>query len=633
MYFVISLSLLLCCYFLSKLKSKYKKCLIVCNTVIAIIYIIWRITVIPVDSIASFVLGLLLYGAELIGLLQFFTFQFLFIKPYQVEEMNLDVYDKSYPSVDVLICTYNEPISILEKTIVGAIGISYKYGLKTVNVCDDGKRESVRELCNKYNVNWITRESNEGAKAGNINNALKYLKGDLFAVFDADMIADKTFLEKTAGYFFDKNTAFVQTPQCYYNKDMYQHNLKKNIPNEQDFFMRDVQEARASVNAVLHVGTNAVFRRNYIDEIGGYPTCSITEDMAVGMKLQAKGYDSVFINEVLALGLSAETYDDLVSQRDRWCRGNLQVFAKFNPIFEKGLTVAQKIAYVDGVLYWFSSVQKMIYVIAPLIYLLVGIPLLNSNISELMTMFIPFFMGEVIIFKSLSPKTRNIKWSHYYEISMAPHISFSIFKQLFSFKSIFNVTPKDNKVNKGYYQYKVAAPNIFLFFLSVLAVINGISKIGSSGFNISAIIINLSWCLYNAIGMIVSLVVAYQRPINDNEEMVSCDGNLKCFIKYDEDKYICNIIDISEKAARLKINNGINNIKRANVVKLDTDILSDVKCKIIRSYKDEIVIRFNRLTKEESMIIINYYISNIKPYYKVNKKPIYIKRKTKEIKI
>ena len=52
--------------------------------------------------------------------------------------------------------------------------------------------------------------------------------------------------------------------------------------------MRDIQEARAANNAVLHVGTNAVFRRKYINEIGGYPTYSITEDMAVGMMLQAK---------------------------------------------------------------------------------------------------------------------------------------------------------------------------------------------------------------------------------------------------------------------------------------------------------------------------------------------------------
>ena len=198
-----------------------------------------------------------------------------------------------------------------------------------IYVCDDGRRIELKQLCNKYRVNYITREDNEGAKAGNINNALTHIKGDLFAVLDADMIPKKEFLQKTVGYFSDDNMAFVQTPQVYYNQDIYQYNLGRNIPNEQDFFMRDIQEARASRDAVLHVGTNAIFRKKYVEEIGGYPTCSITEDMAVGMLLQEKGYSSALINEELVLGLSANTFTELVKQRDRWCRGNLQVLKHY----------------------------------------------------------------------------------------------------------------------------------------------------------------------------------------------------------------------------------------------------------------------------------------------------------------
>ena len=103
--------------------------------------------------------------------------------------------------------------------------------------------------------------------------------------------------------------------------------------------MRDIQDARASINAVLHVGTNAIFRKRCVLEIGGYPTSSITEDMAVGMLLQEKKFRTIFINEVLVLGLSASTFTDLVQQRDRWCRGNIQVIREYNPLFRKGLTI------------------------------------------------------------------------------------------------------------------------------------------------------------------------------------------------------------------------------------------------------------------------------------------------------
>ena len=98
--------------------------------------------------------------------------------------------------MDVLICTYNEPLKLVEKTMLAATQMNYVKGKLNVYVCDDGKRDELKRLCGKYNIGYITREGNEGAKAGNINNALKVIKGDLFAVLDADMVPTKNFLER-----------------------------------------------------------------------------------------------------------------------------------------------------------------------------------------------------------------------------------------------------------------------------------------------------------------------------------------------------------------------------------------------------------------------------------------------------
>ena len=227
MYLFITLSLLLITSFLSRKNSSYRILLIIVNTTISLIYIIWRITVIPIhDGLISFILGITLYLAELLGLIAFFNFQYLFAKKYKLELKTLnDFSNKNIPNVDVLICTYNEPLALLEKTIAAATNMSYPKDKLKIYVCDDGKRNNLKSLCYKYKVNYITREDNEGAKAGNINNALKHIKGDLFAVLDADMIPKEEFLEKTVGYFSDDNMAFVQTPQVYYNQDMYQYNL------------------------------------------------------------------------------------------------------------------------------------------------------------------------------------------------------------------------------------------------------------------------------------------------------------------------------------------------------------------------------------------------------------------------
>ncbi|WP_195516817.1 glycosyltransferase [Paraclostridium bifermentans] len=524
--------------------------------------------------------------------------------------------------MDVLICTYNEPLDLLQKTIIASKNLDYPQNKLKIYVCDDGHRAELKNLCRKYNVNYITRDNNEGAKAGNINNALNIITGDLFAVLDADMIPKKNFLTKTVGYFSNENMAFVQTPQVYYNQDMYQYNLNKKIPNEQDFFMRDVEEARAANNAVLHVGTNAVFRKKYVMEIGGYPTCSITEDMAVGMLLQAKGYDSEFINEELALGLSATTFTELVKQRDRWCRGNLQVIKKFNVLFNKDLTLGQKIAYLDGVVYWLSSIQKLIYILSPLIFLLSYKLIIDSPVKSLLIMFIPFLLGQILIFNILSPRTRSLKWSHYYEVAMAPHITLSILREIFCLKLKFNVTSKDITTNKKQFQFKMALPHILIAIASILAWIFGTIYLLTNKINLGSYLINIIWSIYNFWGSIICIKVAYQNPIYRKSERISIKENISIFINTAQGKLTGSLIDISEKGMAISLDSPLD-------VKLGTKLnvhINDniIPCTVARNKDKLFGLFFDSLTNDQLDFIMNIYVNNLQAYYDTKKSQKYV---------
>lgn len=193
MYLMISILALLIAFFIAIIKPEYRKLLIIVNIFICIIYIIWRFTAIPIDhDIISFILGISLYCAEILGLISFINFQYLFSKNYKIENKSLNNYaPENIPSVDVLICTYNEPLNLLQKTIIASKKLEYPPNKLKIYICDDGHRNELKNLCEDYNVNYITRDNNEGAKAGNINNALSIITGDLFAVLDADMIPKK----------------------------------------------------------------------------------------------------------------------------------------------------------------------------------------------------------------------------------------------------------------------------------------------------------------------------------------------------------------------------------------------------------------------------------------------------------
>ena len=630
MYFFIMFSLLLVTYFISRKNANYRFLLIIVNTIISLIYIIWRITVIPTNNgILSFILGIILYLAELLGLIAFFNFQYIFAKKYKLKLKTLDNFRSgNIPNVDVLICTYNEPLSLLEKTIAASTNLKYpKHKLK-IYVCDDGDRKNLKRLCDRYNVNYITRDNNEGAKAGNINNALKYINGDLFAVLDADMIPREEFLEKTVGYFSDENMAFVQTPQVYYNQDMYQYNLKKKIPNEQDFFMRDIQESRASRGAVLHVGTNAVFRKKYIDEIGGYPTCSITEDMAIGMLLQEKGYLSTFVNEELVLGLSATTFTELVKQRDRWCRGNLQVLKHFNPLFSKGLTFSQKVAYFDGVVYWFSNLQKIIYIYCPIIYLITSTLIIDTSVVQLLTVYIPFLFGQSLIFKAFSPKTRSIAWAHYYDTAMAPHLCLSIIKELLSLKINFNVTSKEILLDKKSFQLKIVLPHIIIITLTIIGWIISTILVLNNNMNTSAYVINMSWSIFNFLGAFICIKVAYQKPIFRGSERIVIDEDIYIQLSDKLDNLSKGkLLDISGTGAGILLeSDNIGNtysFEKGDFVKLKL-LNHNFICKVCRFNNNILGLEFKDLNPQKMKLIMSIFTKFMKPFYNNNKNPNYI---------
>ena len=144
------------------------------------------------------------------------------------------------------------------------------------------------------------------AKAGNLDNALSHSKSPDILTLDADMIPISDFLISVIPYFFQekKNIGFVQTPQSFYNPDLFQYNLsaEESIPNEQDYFFRTIQLCRNGLNSVIYAGSNTILSRKALEEIGGFYTDSITEDIATGLLIQDKGYQCYAIDEVHASG-------------------------------------------------------------------------------------------------------------------------------------------------------------------------------------------------------------------------------------------------------------------------------------------------------------------------------------------
>lgn len=622
LYSLIVISLTLMAFMFSRKSDKSKKFLVVLYIATNFIYLAWRgLNTLPHVGWLSMAMGVILLLAEIIGYLQSMVFYTILWKPKKRRPISLE-FAKELPTVDIFIATYNEPVNVLRKVVASCTYLHYPKELVNICICDDGRRSEVKELAKEFNIVYIERNDNKHAKAGNLNHAMLKTNGEIIVTLDADMVVKSDFLEKTIGYFENKKVAFVQTPQAFYNADPFQYNLfaEKDIPNEQDFFMRILQSGRDRFNSIVFVGTNTLFRRTSLEEIGGFATGVITEDMATGMLLQSK-YESVFVDEVLARGLSVESWEDLIRQRDRWCRGNIQCAKKWNPLTHPGLTFMQRIIYLDGILYWFFGLFKMIYIIVPLVFLLFGISSIQASLTDVLMFWLPAYATSRIAFTVTANKQRNFVWNHIYETSMSPYLAISATFEMFLNKQFnFNVTPKGVTNHQRIFKWKVVIPHLVLFMLSMLAYFKSGIYFLQPDENYGIVLINLFWITFNGIGIFASILIAFERPRFRQFERfpVGLPSQVNNLIE-------CKIADMSETGVKVLVlanEESEKTLKKERFVELTLPMMN-VQTKVVWSRKNrtliEVGLNFEELTTEEYTNIVKLLFDNENYFYEVKK--------------
>jgi cellulose synthase (UDP-forming) len=491
----------------------------------SVVYLVWRIGfTLPEPGGWGFIAGVVLLVAEIVGLSQVVSAVVLAWRPTLLPTPSLDALPRP-PSVDVFIATYDEPLGVLEPTLAGAMGMRYP-GDVTVYLCDDGSRPAVRELAARYGAVHLEREIHDHAKAGNLNNALKHSTGELVVTLDADMIPRADLLERMVGYFIDERLAFVQAPQAFHNEDPFQYNLFSGaaLPNEQDLFMRGMQAGKSRFNAVMYVGSNTVFRRAALDDIGGFATGVITEDMATGMLLQAAGWRSTFVPHLVAAGLAPESFADLLVQRTRWSRGNIQTTRRWNPLTMPGLTPMQRWLYADGIVYWHFGILKLVFILAPLVWLLGGVSIVQTDIPSVAVVWLPYFAASLVSMSVISEGRRSFTWTHVYEVAMTPTIALAVIAEWVGLSQrAFAVTPKGVATDSFAFGVRVALPHIVLLCLSVLALLTAF-VIVPERYSLDSLVVTAFWTIYNMIGLVFAILVCLERPRPRRQERTRVDA-------------------------------------------------------------------------------------------------------------
>src|SRR6266581_418543 len=364
-------------------------------------YLSWRITA---TNWHGWWIAVPLLFAEVFGALHVLGFQFTVWPRSQVEIEQGE--DPTQHPIFIFIPTVNEGAAILRPTLEGIIAARAKYlalyphGQVTIVVCNDGhvakaaNWEETDMLAQELGVCCVTRTIGGGAKAGNIENARQDLQatGDaLLVIFDADQVAKPDFLLKTIPPFRDPKMGWVQTGQYYANLD---NPVSRWADDQQSMFYNLLCPGKEALNAAFICGTNVVIRAAALDEIGGLPQDSVTEDFKASIALHPS-WRSIYLTDILATGLGPLDVPSYLKQQGRWALGTLGVFrTHWREIVlprRHGLRIGQRVQYFLACTHYLCGLRDLIYLLSPILFIFTGIPAVRSTyLSVYLWHFLPY---------------------------------------------------------------------------------------------------------------------------------------------------------------------------------------------------------------------------------------------------
>jgi cellulose synthase (UDP-forming) len=460
---------------------------------------------------AFFILSLVV--AEGYAFVILFMGYFQTIWPLRRAPVALPETAEEWPHVDVIIPTYNEPLEVVRYTVLGALNMDWPADKMHVYLLDDGRREEFKQFAYEAGVTYKIRSDNAHAKAGNINTALKSMSAPYVAIFDCDHVPTRSFLQMTMGWFLrDRKLAMLQTPHHFYSPDPFERNLEqfRIIPNEGELFYGIVQDGNDFWNASFFCGSCAVLRREALDEIGGIAVETVTEDAHTSLRMQINGWNTAYINIPQAAGLATERLSAHVGQRIRWARGMIQILRTDNPLFAPGLKFPQRICYFNAMCHFLYAVPRLIFLTAPLIYLLLN----HTNIPGYWAAILAYAMPHLILSNVTNSRIqgehRHSFWNEIYETVLSPYILLPTMLALINPKlGKFNVTSKGGVVKRTFFDTKIAQPFLIMLLFNITGLLIAIPR-----FFIwdrdrpGTVLMNVIWCCFNIVILGVCTAVA-----------------------------------------------------------------------------------------------------------------------------
>ena len=415
-----------------------------------------------VNPFSQFVFDLFIISAIIIiaYTLNFYYLTFLSVRRKEV----LTTKEMGTPSVTIQLPIYNE--KYVAKRLVDAVcGLDYPKDKMKIMILDDSDDDTVELLAKEVNyykkqgfqIEHIRRGTRKGYKAGALKYAMQITDTEYVAIFDADFIPPNWFLKRAIPYFSKPNIGLIQCRWGHVNENY--SSITQVQALSLDFHFLIEQKAKSNSHLFMNFnGTAGIWKRDCIDDAGGWHTATLVEDLDLSYRAQMKGWKCVFLPDIVVDAELPVQMNGAKRQQFRWAKGSIQCAIKLLG----GIAIKRTVAIEAKIQAFVQLTRHIVYPLMLIQFLALPI-LLAGDINLYLVSFIPALT--IVAYLAMGPgaylmiiqKMYNKSWKSkakilptliVYNAGMSVNNTVAVFDAVFGKKNEFLRTPKYGIINK-----------------------------------------------------------------------------------------------------------------------------------------------------------------------------------------
>ncbi|MGK0359329.1 MAG: cellulose synthase/poly-beta-1,6-N-acetylglucosamine synthase-like glycosyltransferase [Bradymonadia bacterium] len=308
--------------------------------------------------------------------------------------------DAEIPYVTIQLPVFNERY-VVERLIDTVCAIRYPRDKLEIQVLDDSTDDTVdisraaiaRWAAQGVDITLLTRTDRTGYKAGALQAGMKVAKGDFIAIFDADFIPTADFLESTVPYFAHAKTGMVQARWDHINRRYSMLTQAQSILLDGHFIIEHTARNRSGRFFNFN-GTAGIWRKSCIEDAGGWQHETLTEDLDLSYRAQLKGWEFIFLKDLLQPAEIPVEMNAFKAQQHRWAKGSIQVARKILPTILRSEAPGK--VKREAFIHLTNNVAYVLMVIMSIMLPFALQIRIDHGWYETMLIDLPFFMGATV---------------------------------------------------------------------------------------------------------------------------------------------------------------------------------------------------------------------------------------------